>query len=105
MAERHRMERVDGSGCGKKEKGDAKDSFWSGQGKSTRTGSIQVTPSLLDKVWKDGQKMGRIPFVDLDFTVGESDVRRPRYWVLIPGPVFQILKHKLTEDEFRMLKP
>lgn len=80
------------SGCGKKEKADTKDDTWSGEGKSTRGKSITITEDMLDKAWKDGKHMGRIPFLDLDFT-RPAKTRRPRHWTLVPGPVFQQLKH------------
>lgn len=100
------MDGTRGSGCGKKEKGDTKDDTWCGEGKSTRGDeqSIRVSEDMLDKVWKDGQHMGAIPFIDMDFT-REARTRRPRHWVLVPGPVFQVLKDRLTEAEKEMLKP
>jgi len=94
MTVRHRMTKTRASGCGKKEKGDVKDDNWCGEGKSTRGKSIAITEDILDKVWKDGQHMGAIPFIDLDFT-NEVKTRRPRHWVVVPGPVFQQLKHML----------
>lgn len=96
------MECVAGSGCGKRAKGDVVDSVWSGQGKSTRKGSITVNAALLDKTWADAKKMGRLPFIDVDISAPPT-VPRPRGWVIIPGPVFQILKHRLTPEEIERL--
>jgi hypothetical protein len=89
------MEGTVASGCGKKEKGDTKDGEWMGEGKSSRgKKGITITEDMLDKAWRDGQHMGAIPFIDLDFT-REAKTRRPRHWVVVPGPVFQALKHCL----------
>lgn len=98
------MKKTAASGSGKVEKGDALDPFFVCEGKSTRTGLISVTPKMLDKLWSDGKKMGKIPFLDLD-TVEQGEIGRPRYFVLIPAPVWQILKRKLTGKEFELLKP
>ena len=104
MTDRHQMETTRGSGCGKKEKGDAKDEVWNGQGKSTRGKSISITSDMLDKAVLDARHMDAIPFIDLDFCK-EGKVRRPRHWVVVPGPVFQRLKHRLTDQEKEDLKP
>jgi len=105
MKARHRMKGTRASGCGKKEKGDTKDGTWCGEGKSTRgRKGITVTEDMLDKLWKDARHMDAIPFLDLDFT-NEAKTRRPRHWVVVPGPVFQILKDRLTEAEKELLRP
>jgi hypothetical protein len=105
MTERHRMDGTRGSGCGKKEKGDTKDDTWMGEGKSSRgKKGITVDEDMLDKAWRDGKHMGKIPFIDLDFT-REKKTRRPRHWTLVPGPVFQILKDRLTDEEKELLRP
>jgi len=93
MEDRHQMVGTRGSGCGKKEKGDTKDDNWCGEGKSSRgKKGIAITEDMLDKVWQDAKHMAAIPFIDLDFT-NEAKTRRPRHWVVVPGPVFQQLKH------------
>ena len=98
------MKKTGGSGCGKREKGDALDEMFVCEGKSSRVGSINITTRMLDKLWRDGKKMGKIPFIDLDTTeAGEID--RPRYFVVIPASVWQVLKKKLTQEEFEVLKP
>lgn len=107
MAARHRMTETRGSGCGKKEKGDTKDDTWMGEGKSTRGKSISVTDDMLDKAWRDAKHMGKLPFIDLDFTRA-AKTRRPRHWVLVPGSVFQVLKHflkLLPPSQREVLKP
>ena len=104
IEKRHSMNKTDGSGCGKIEKGYATDAMFVCEGKSSRSGSINVTPAMLDKLWRDGKKMGKIPFIDLD-TITKKEPDRPRHFVVIPAPVWQLLKKKLTEEEFNMLRP
>lgn len=101
---RHGMEKTRASGCGKKEKGDNVDEMFLCDGKSSRSGGVRVTPKMLDKLWRDGKKMGKIPFIDID-TVEQGEIGRPRYFVVIPASVWQILKKKLTPEEFEMLRP
>lgn len=98
------MKKTAASGCGKVEKGDAVDPFFLCDGKSSRNGAVTVTTAMLDKVWRDGKKMGKIPFIDLD-TVEQGEIGRPRHFVVVPGSVWQILKKKLTKREFEMLRP
>lgn len=98
------MKKTAGSGCGKVEKGDDIDEMYLCDGKSSRVGRITITAQMLDKLWRDGKKMGKIPFFDLDTTLSAM-ISRPRYFVMIPGPVWQILKDRLTPEEFEMLRP
>lgn len=98
------MERTRASGCGKKEKGDTKGGGWCGEGKSSRAGGVRITPTLLDKLWRDAKHMKALPFMDFDFPQ-ETEMRRPRHWVLVPAPVLQLLKDRLTEEEKERLMP
>ena len=98
------MEGTRGSGCGIKEKGDTKDEDWCGEGKSTRKKSISIKIEMLEKAWRDAKKMGTIPFFDIDF-VSKELPGMPRHWCLVPGPVFQLLKDRLTDEEKELVKP
>ena len=98
------MKKTGGSGCGLVEKGDGLDLFFLCEGKSSRNGAVTVTTKMLDKMWKDGKKMGKIPFLDID-TVEQGEIGRPRHFVVVPGSVWQLLKKKLTPEEFEMLRP
>jgi len=98
------MAKTAGSGCGKKEKGDTLDEFFLCEGKSSRAKGVNVTPKMLDKLWRDGKKMGKIPFIDID-VLEKEELGRPRHFVVVPGSVWQLLKKKLTEEEFEILRP
>lgn len=98
------MEETRGSGCGKKEKGDVKDSVWNGQAKSTKAASFPLSLKVIDKAWDDAEHMKTLPFIEVRFENAPEHNRRPRHWVVVPAPVFQILKKKLTEHEFALLR-
>jgi len=101
---RYGMTRTAGSGCGKREKGDAIDEMFLCEGKSSRAGAVRVSTKMVDRAWKDARKMGKIPFIDLDL-VEQGEIGRPRHFVVIPASVWQVLKKKLTSIEFELLRP
>jgi hypothetical protein len=104
MEQRHGHRRTRASGCGQKEKGDVIGGAWCGQGKSTRTSGVRISASSLEKACEDARRMKAIPYFDLDFVM-EGMAEMPRHWVIIPGPVFQVLKDRLTPEEVERFRP